>query len=316
MTRLLITGANGFVGRHLLAHIRQRGEADMEVLATSRTAADDPILGRFAALDIADGEATAAALRDFRPTHVMHLAGISSPVSAGGDPMEIWRTNMDATVRLAHAILAHAPQCWLLFAGSGLVYGATARTRERLDEDCLLAPTNAYAATKAAADLALGALAGSGLKTLRLRPFNHTGPGQTDAFVVPAFAAQIARIEAGREAPVMRVGDLSAERDFLDVRDVVDAYLACIAATTQLPSGTILNIASGVPRRMRDVLDQLLAMSCVRIHVETDPARLRPGDIARYVGDAARAERLIGWRPQRRFEDTLREVLETLRAGV
>ncbi len=305
--RLLITGANGFVGRHVLTAAREM--PDFDVLAAARFAAVDADGTRFAGLDVHDLDAARAAIRKYQPTHILHLAGISTPVPVTGNAIDLWTTNVTATMGLASAILSDAPKCWLMFAGSGLVYGTTARTVASLDETALLAPYNAYAATKAAADLGLGAMAATGLRTIRFRPFNHTGAGQTESFAVPAFAAQIARIEAEKAEPILRVGDLSAERDFLDVSDVVDAYLAAIRQSDALASGLVLNIASGVPRRMQAVLDGLLALSRKSIRVEVDPERMRPGDIPRYVGDASAAHRVLGWSARTPFELTLANVL-------
>jgi nucleoside-diphosphate-sugar epimerase len=181
---------------------------------------------------------------------------------------------------------------------SGQVYGASARSGRPLDEDILLAPTNEYAVTKAAADLAVGALAEQGLRCVRIRPFNHTGPGQSENFLVPSLAMQIARIEAGLQAPVISIGNFEAERDFLDVRDVTAAYAIAVAKSDAVPSGTILNIASGTPRRIRDVLDVLLALSHVAITVKQEPKRMRPSETLRLVGDATRARLLLGWSPE------------------
>jgi len=150
-----------------------------------------------------------------------------------------------------------------------------------------------------------------GLDVVLMRPFNHAGPGQGEGFVVSAFAAQIARIEAGAE-PVIRVGDLEAERDFVDVRDVCDAY--ALALTAPLTPGTALNLASGRARRIGDVLEALLSMSRVAIRVETDPDRLRPSEVPCALGDATRARALLGWEPRIPFEDTLRDALEDWRA--
>src|SRR4029079_10104575 len=141
-----------------------------------------------------------------------------------------------------------------------------------------------YSASKAAADLALGPLIRLGLKCIRLRPFNHTGPGQSEAFVVPAFAMQIAKIEAHLAPPIMRVGNLDAQRDFLDVRDVANAYALVMKNLENLESGTLLNIASGIPRRISDVLASLLAKSQVEISVQQDPTRRRPADLPILVG--------------------------------
>ncbi len=184
--------------------------------------------------------------------------------------------NLGGTLALARAILAHAPGCLLLFASSADGYGESFRGGEALDEGARLAPLNPYAATKAAADLALGAMVPEGLRVVRARPFNHTGPGQAPAFAVPAFARQAARIKAGLQPPVMQVGNLEPRRDFLDVRDVCAAYALCLARGEALPPGVILNLASGQARRIGDVLADVLREAGVKARVETSAARLRP----------------------------------------
>ncbi|TIV64852.1 MAG: NAD-dependent epimerase/dehydratase family protein, partial [Mesorhizobium sp.] len=200
--------------------------------------------------------------------------------------------------------------------GSGLVYGESAKTGRPLDESTLLAPVDDYAATKAAADLALGALSYRGLKCVRMRPFNHTGPGQTEAFAVPAFAMQIARIEAGLAPPVIRVGNLDARRGFLDARDIGNAYARAVLNSDKLAPNTIFNLASGLSWRMADILDLLLAQSSVKIVVEQDPLRMRPSDLPCIIGDATRARTLLGWAPEHSFEETLAAVLQDCRARV
>jgi GDP-4-dehydro-6-deoxy-D-mannose reductase len=159
-------------------------------------------------------------------------------------------------------------------------------------------------------------MAAEGLRAVRLRSFNHTGPGQSNAFVVSAFAEQIARIAAGQQQPVMRVGALSPERDFLDVRDVCAAYAATIAQAEALAPGTILNIASGTPRRIGDVLDQLLAIAGVSARIETSVARLRPTEIARALGNASRAHEMLAWRPAIAWDQTLRDTLQYWQARI
>lgn len=289
--QILVTGGSGFVGSHLLPALRARFPG-RDIAAP--------------AFDVADS-AAADAIAHAQPGTIIHLAAIAAPADARRDPETAWRVNLHGTLNVARA--AHAvPGCTLLFASTADAYGHSFAAGRALDETAPLAPLNAYGATKAAADLALGAMAAEGLRVVRLRPFNHTGPGQSDAFAVPAFARQIARIEAGVQPPVIEVGALDAVRDFLDVRDVCDAYVRCVDRA--LAPGTILNIASGVGRRVGDVLAELIALSGVAAEIRTDHARLRPTDIASAVGDPARARAALDWAPLVPWERTLAETLE------
>ncbi len=311
--RVLITGANGFVGPYLGAALRHKFEDRIVINATSRIMGVDPTLGAIETLDVTDSYAVDQTIKRFRPSHVVHLAGLAAIRAVIANTSVAWQVHLFGTLNIANAILSSVPECVLIFVGSGQVYGASARSGQPLDEATLLAPTNGYEVTKAAADLALGAMVTQGLRCIRLRPFNHTGPGQTEDFAIPSFAMQIARIEAGRVRPVIRVGNLDAERDFLDVRDVTAAYALAVAKSDDVPSGTILNIASGTPRRIRELLDHLVALSGAAITVEPDPARLRPSDTQRFVGNAGLARRVLGWSPQYQFDDTLAKVLEYCR---
>ena len=311
--RLLVTGADGFVGRHVLqATMLDRADA-FEVKATARFRRPDDQFGQFEDLDVTDRASVDASIADFAPTHVLHLAGITATSRAIMDARAMWEVNLHGTLNVASALLRLAPGCCLVFVGSGLVYGDSAKTADLLTEAMLPIPNNIYSATKAACDLALGAMVQDGLKLVRLRPFNHTGVGQSEDFVVPSFAAQIARIEAGLQPAVIRVGNLTAERDFLDVRDVVDAYIEVIRRSHALPPGQILNVASGKPQQVSEILRSLVAMSSRPIEIETDQERLRPSDTPRFVGDPALARRWLGWQPRRAFADTLFDVLEDWR---
>lgn len=314
--RVLITGARGFVGPYVCETLHSVCGRDIAVVATSKEGGPHPVFGRIEALDVTDKVAVHDAIARHRPTHVINLAAVAALGAAQADPENTWRIHVQGALNVAHAILDKAPECWLLHVGSGLVYGESAKTGRPLDEDTVLAPTDDYAVTKAAADLALGALSRQGLKCIRLRPFNHTGPGQTEAFAVPAFAMQIARIEAGLAAPVIRVGNLDAERDFLDARDVASAYAHVALNSDTLVPNTIFNVASGIPWRMGNILDRLLAQSSVKIITEQDPLRLRPSDLPYIVGDATRARTRLGWVPEHPFEQTLAAVLKDCRARV
>jgi GDP-4-dehydro-6-deoxy-D-mannose reductase len=293
--RILITGATGFVGPYVQA-------------ACTRAFAGADIVKANA--DITDRAAVNAMIAAVRPDVVIHLAGIASVPMARRDPDRTYAVNFSGTLNIAYALLELHPQALLINAGSSDCYGDSFRAGVPLDENAALAPLNTYAASKAAADLALGALAAeSQLRLVRLRSFNHTGPGQSPAFVIPAFAAQIADIRAGKQAPVLHTGNLTAERDFLDVRDIAAAFACVITHAETLEPGAVFNLASGTARRVGDILGMLIAAAGMEIAVRPDPERMRPVDIARASGNAAKARHLLGWAPAIPFATTLSDVL-------
>jgi GDP-4-dehydro-6-deoxy-D-mannose reductase len=294
--RILLTGAGGFVGRHLRTAL---------AAAWPETALlTDPV-------DVRDADAVAAVVAAGQPDVCVHLAAVSTVAAARDDEELAWNVNLHGTRHLARAILRHAPECRMLYVSSADAYAGGADGL--IDEDAPLGPRNAYAATKAAADLALGAMVGQGLRVARLRPFNHTGPGQSADLVIAAFARQIARIAAGLQAPRLAVGNLDTWRDFLDVRDVCAAYVACIDRRDALAPGTIINIGSGEPRRIGDVLAELLALAGIAAEVSAEAARTRASEGARVAADTGRARALLGWRPVVPWSQTLCDVLEDWR---
>lgn len=294
--------------------LRQLYGHSVSIIGTALHERADPLFGEIVRLDVTDQSAMRDAIAHYKPSHVVNLAAIAAPKAVTDDPTAGWRVHLEATRNIADAILDLAPECTLVHVGSGLVYGDSAKSGLPLDENTVLAPSDEYSASKAAADLALAAFAARGLKCIRFRPFNHTGPGQTEDFVIPAFATQIARIEAGSIPAVMRVGNLEPQRDFLDVRDVVDAYVRAIERSDRIEPGLILNVASGIPRRISNILELLLSMSKVDITVETDPERARASGPSVIVGDAARARQLLDWNPKYEFEQTINDVLNDCRS--
>jgi GDP-4-dehydro-6-deoxy-D-mannose reductase len=294
MGPILVTGAEGFVGRHLVAHLAR--VFPQATLATPK-------------FDIRDPAAVHAAVMQSAPEACIHLAAISAVPAAQADIDAAWQVNLHGTLHLARAILRQAPECTLIFASTADAYGSSFRGGVPVTEATPLAPLNTYSATKAAADLALGAMVADGLRVIRVRAFNHTGPGQSSAFVVAAFARQVARIAAGLQDPVIQVGNLDAFRDFLDVRDVCRAYATCAAKAADMQAGQLLNIASGVTRRVGDILSELSDLAGVNPAIEVNPARLRAADIPVAVGDFSIAKKLLGWSPEIQWRTTLEDTL-------
>ncbi|HEY4253824.1 MAG TPA: GDP-mannose 4,6-dehydratase [Roseomonas sp.] len=310
--RLLVTGASGFVGSHLRAALRGAfPQARLIAAAHGDTTRD---WDEAVPLDLADAASCRACVATARPDAVVHLAALAAVADSFRSPMPVWQVNLLGTLALAEAVLATVPEAVFLHASSAEVYGLSFQADVPLAEDAALRPANPYAASKAAAELALGEMALRGLRVIRMRPFTHTGAGQTDAFVVPAFARQVARIAAGLQDPVLRVGALDRWRDFLDVRDVCAGYVAALRRADSCPPGTVFNLASGQPRRIGGVLDDLLRLAGISPRIETEASRMRPTDVLRTRGDAAAARAALGWEPGVPWEETLTWVLSDWQA--
>lgn len=312
--RILVTGAGGFVGQWLLRALKARfPQAHIIGVGLQR---DLTSRDNLQVLDLTDRDQVSALVQRVQPTSVIHLAAIASVAEARLNLRRTWDVNLYGTMNLACAVLDHVPETRFIFSSTSEVYGrASSADSGPVNETAMLDPANPYAASKAAADLMLGQMAYEGLRAVRFRPFNHTGPGQSEQFVVPAFAFQIARIERGLQSPLIEVGNLEASRDFLDVRDVVQAYVAAIERNDLSP-GIVLNLASGVARNIGSILEHLLSLSSVNVTIKLDPSRVRPMQAPISVGDARKARMLLGWNPKCRWDDTLREVLDYARARV
>ena len=296
MPKALITGSSGFVGPYLARHLKTLG---YEVWggSPSKRAADDY---QAVFLDVTQSEQVEQVVRKLAPNEIYHLAGVTRP--ALNSIREFYDVNLYGTLNVLGA--AQKVQASVLVVSSAYVYG---RHDEVLTEKAQLRPVNAYGTSKAASDLAAISYALDGLRVVRVRPFNHSGPGQSPDFVLPTLVKQLARIEAGQTPPVLKLGNLDTVRDFSDVRDVVRTYPLLLE---QGRNGEVYNLASGVGTSVRELAEQVMSLSKVRVTLEVEPSRVRSTDIPFLVGDASKARDAIGWVPDYTLEKTLQDMLE------
>lgn len=304
----LVTGGAGFAGSHLVERLLQSNESvtAWSNPASRRQTSPDARL-HWAAVDLLDPEAVASALAATRPSVIYHCAGVPHVAESWSRAGLALRVNAFGTHVLLNAVERAGLRCPVLVVGSALVYRPSLKALSELDA---IGPSDPYGVSKLAQEM-------TGAHTTTpvfiARPFNHAGPRQPSAFVTSSFARQIAEIETAGSAPVLRVGNLDAQRDVTDVRDTVRAYEA-IASSGRLR--VPYNVCSGVAYRVGDLLEALLRMSRVSIRVQQDPARLRPSDNPIIRGDASRIAADTGWRPHIPIEQTLRDLLDWWRGEV
>lgn len=311
---VLLTGACGFVGKVLLPLLLAKG---YRVTCTSTSVASH--VGSavdWVTLNINDAAAVSRVVEQIKPSHVVHLAAQSHVSTSFREPVQTWQTNLMGTLNLLEAVKTHCSKAFFLFVSSSEVYGEAFKAAEPLRESSVCKPMNPYAASKGAAELAVEQYFRQGLAGVIARPFNHIGAGQSPEFVTASFAQQIAAIEVGKQKPILQVGNLDAQRDFLDVRDVCAAYIALLELNTVEIEDRVFNIASGQPRRIDDVLKLLLQQSSQEITVEQDPQRMRPSDIPHAAGDCTRMNALTGWQASYDLASTLAELLAYWREQV
>ncbi len=306
-TKALIIGAGGFVGSYLINCLRH--EFHMEVHATklNGTTFSHPS-ARIYDLDILDREAVRKLLDKIRPDYIFHLAAQSSVSAAWKDPMLTIDVNIKGSVNVMDAVreLPYKPR--ILIIGSGEEYGHIRDGQTPISEETMLRPGNLYAATKACQNM-IGSIYAKayGMEIILVRAFNHVGPGQAPIFVVSDFCKQTAEIEMGLREPLIRVGNLSARRDFTDVRDVVRAYgLLSLKGT----AGETYNVGSGTAIKIRQILDLIVGMSSAKIGVEVDPAKIRPVDVPVIEADIIKITKATGWKPVISIEQTIKETLD------
>ena len=310
--RILITGVAGFVGRHLFNRLCTQYPA---AIIHGTAIEQPPQMGNdrlhYHVIDLKNYDAIYNLIAEVQPDQIYHLAAQSSPRKSFLIPWETLENNIKAQLNIIQACIDLALQPRILVISSAEIYGPVQPDQLPIHEDSPLRPTNPYGVSKVAQDmLGLQYYLSHKLPIIRVRPFNHFGPGQSEGFVASDFAAQIARIEMGLQKNVIEVGNLSAERDFTDVRDVVQAYTMIMEKGI---AGEVYNVASGKPYSIQYLLDNLLKCSETAIQVQIDSARMMPIDVPIVRGDATRLQTLCGWQPIIPFETTLVDVLNDWR---
>ena len=316
--RVLITGIGGFAGSFLAEYCLARTGVEVAgiVRRTDSLGQSTHLSQRcaFYAADMRDAAAVAAAVRQSQPDVVFDLAAQASVSEAFANPTETLFNNAGAQLNVIQALLQHRPKARLLVCGSATEYGSVRPEENPIREDAPLRPSDPYAVSKVTQYLfGYQYFVSHQLQAVRVRAFNHTGPRQSTGFVASRFARQIAEMEAGLADPVLTVGNLTAVRDFTDVRDVARAYFL---AATQGKPGEVYNVGSGQGRRIAEVLGLLLGFSRVQVTVEEDPALLRPVDVPALVCDASKLRAETGWEPQLPLERTLSDLLDYWRQEI
>lgn len=311
--RYFITGSSGFVGRHLV----------QAILAAHPTAAVGVLINRSESKlgdrvqqfrgDLTDFDAVAKAIEEFAPHKVIHLAAQSSVAQSVSGASRTWHINVGGSLSLAAAVSAHAPAATVLFVSSAGVYG-DAYKAGTATELTVPQPQNAYTRSKYAAELMFQDVLPPSARLMIVRPVAQLGEGHDERFFLPSIAAQVARMEAGQSPPVLLVGDLSVELDFLHVDDAVDAYLRLVD-DADIPASTY-NVASETPRRLSDIVEIMRGQSKIAFEIKQDPSRLRARDIPRMSLDGSKLKKLTGWQPKRTIDNALLDQLNDWRARV
>jgi GDP-4-dehydro-6-deoxy-D-mannose reductase len=307
--RILITGGTGFVGSHLIHYLKSSG-VDLSVVSSSVPARRESGVNYYTA-DIRDADETAAAIRAANPDQIFHLAGVSSVAASWNDPRRAFEVNVLGSCNVFEAAMRQPTPARILNVSTGQVY---ARSDVAIKETSRTSPDNPYAATKAMAELLMVQHQGSrsgGIVTVRA--FNHTGPGQSPAYVLPSFAKQLAEMEAGLCPPVLKVGNIDVKRDFTDVRDVVVAYCELLENGK---TGEVYNVCSGRAVLLADLLRELRKNCDAAVDIEIDPARLRADEPALMVGDPGKILRDTGWSPRIPLDNTIKDLLTYWRARI
>jgi GDP-4-dehydro-6-deoxy-D-mannose reductase len=314
--KVLVTGAGGFAGRHLLRELLSRGAYELAgtVLEDSEDAWPDESLAgvTWFGMDVTNESSVADVVGEWRPDKVYHLAGQASVGRSFEAPLETWDINATGTLRVLEAMgRLDGDRRRLLLISSAEVYGEVDAKNQPISEDSPIRPITPYGASKAAAEIAAIPMGQNlGIEVVVARSFNHIGPGQDDRFVLPSMAQQLDLIWRGEKPPVLNVGNLDVERDFLDVRDAVKGYVLLME---HAQPGNCYNVCTGVAHSLATLVRRLIELSETGASLEFDPARGRPADIPRLVGDSSRL-RALGWDPGMTLDETLHDLLKEAEA--
>jgi GDP-4-dehydro-6-deoxy-D-mannose reductase len=310
--RALITGVGGFVGRHLLQHLQDEGD---DVYGVGRSDNVSNIeSAHVIQADLADRDEVERLVRETRPEAVYHLAAQSSPSESVANPWGTICNNLVGQLNVLEALLGDGLRPRVLVVGSSDEYGQVRPEDVPTNEDAPLRPITPYAVSKVGQDMmGFQYFAQHGVAVVRVRPFNHTGPGHDARFVIPSFARQLALIEAGLCEPVLRVGNLNVARDFMDARDMVRAYR--LALVRGVP-GEVYNIGSGRAVLISEMVDELIGLCRTRVEIRVNATLLRASDIPRQEADTRKFTALTGWQPRIPWHTTLRDTFEYWRAKV
>jgi GDP-4-dehydro-6-deoxy-D-mannose reductase len=319
MMRVLITGITGFAGSHLAEYIlAEHPGVRVFGLVRWRSRMDNIVQIRdkveLHEADLKDIISLNKALAEIKPDRIFHLAAQSFVPASWKLPVETFAINALGQINLFEAVLSLKLDPRIQIAGSSEEYGHVNPDEVPMKETNPLRPLSPYAVSKVAQDLlAFQYFMSYGMKTVRTRGFNHTGPRRGDVFVTSNFAKQIAEIEKGKKKPVIHVGNLEAKRDFTDVRDMVRAYWL---AADKGEAGEVYNIGSGKTMAMKDMLDILLSLSKAKVKVQVDPDRLRPSDVPILYSDCRKFVSLTKWKPRIPLEKTFKDLLDYWRERV
>lgn len=312
--RILITGANGFVGRHLERELVSR---DHDVFLGVKQIGENDYtqrVQRSLEINILDKEQVKSVIAFVEPDVIVHLAAQSNVMHSWDEPTYTLTTNIIGTVNIVEVVGELSLSTKIITIGSSEEYGMTAKYTDKLTESSPCLPQNPYAISKfAAGEIAQQIAKKYHLNHIHVRPFNHFGPGQREGFVISDFASKIARIEAGLASNSIKVGYLEAERDFTDVRDITYAYALLIESV--VPNG-IYNIGSGISRSISEILDYLVELAEVPISIEIDYGKYRISEVKKIVGDSTKIQQTIDWKPESDFKASLKDTLNWWRETI